>query len=129
LACAVIGKFMAYQHSFRRHKTREVRVGDKVVGGDNPIWVQSMTTTNTFDAEATIEQIHRLEEAGCELIRVTVPKKEDVEACRLIRARIKLPLIADIHYDYRMALACLEATTDGRYAIVALSGERYGPGF
>jgi (E)-4-hydroxy-3-methylbut-2-enyl-diphosphate synthase len=109
---------MAYSTVVTRHKTRMVKVGDREVGGENPIWVQSMTTTNTFDAEATIEQIHRLEEAGCELIRVTVPKKEDVEACRLIRARIKLPLIADIHYDYRMALACLEATTDdGRPAV------------
>jgi (E)-4-hydroxy-3-methylbut-2-enyl-diphosphate synthase len=109
---------MAYSTVVTRHKTRVVNVGDREVGGENPIWVQSMTTTNTFDAEATIEQIHRLEEAGCELIRVTVPKKEDVEACRLIRARIKLPLIADIHYDYRMALACLEATTDdGRPAV------------
>src|SRR3954454_11721612 len=109
---------MAYSTAVARHRTREVGVGDHVVGGDNPIWVQSMTTTNTFDAEATIAQIRRLEEAGCELIRVTVPKKEDVEACKLIRAATRLPLIADIHYDYRMALACLEATTDdGRPAV------------
>src|SRR5437660_10260891 len=103
---------MAYSTAVARHPTREVGLGDRVVGGANPIWVQSMTTTNTFDAEATIAQIRRLEEAGCEIIRVTVPKKEDVEACKQIRARITLPLIADIHYDYRMALACLDATTD-----------------
>jgi (E)-4-hydroxy-3-methylbut-2-enyl-diphosphate synthase len=109
---------MAYSTVVTRHKTREVGVGDHVVGGANPIWVQSMTTTNTFDLEETLAQILRLEEAGCELIRVTVPKKEDVEACKWLRARIKLPLIADIHYDYRMALACLEATTDtGRPAV------------
>jgi (E)-4-hydroxy-3-methylbut-2-enyl-diphosphate synthase len=109
---------MAYSTTVERHRTREIGVGDHVVGGTNPIWVQSMTTTNTFDAEATLEQIRRLEEAGCELIRVTVPKKEDVEACRWLRARIKLPLIADIHYDYRMALACLEAgSDDGRPAV------------
>ena len=109
---------MAYSTVVARHETREVGVGDRVVGGANPIWVQSMTTTNTFDVEATVAQIHRLEEAGCELVRVTVPKKEDVEACRAVRSRIKLPLIADIHYDYRMALACLEATTDdGRPAV------------
>src|SRR5215475_6002203 len=109
---------MAYSTVVARHKTREVGVGDHVVGGSNPIWVQSMTTTNTFDAQATLEQIHRLEEAGCELIRVTVPKKEDVAACKLIRDRIKLPLIADIHYDYRMALACLDAVTpSGRPAV------------
>src|SRR3954447_25187461 len=109
---------MAYAAVVTRHKTREVGVGDRVVGGENPIWVQSMTTTNTFDVEETIAQIHRLEEAGCELIRVTVPKKEDVEACKHIRSRINLPLIADIHYDYRMALACLDAKTDdGRPAV------------
>ena len=109
---------MAYSTVVTRHKTREVAVGDHGVGGENPIWVQSMTTTNTFDAEATIAQIHRLEEAGLRLVRVTVPKKEDVAACKSIRARIKLPLIADIHYDYRMALACLDATTDdGRPAV------------
>ena len=69
---------MAYSTVVARHETREVGVGDRVIGGANPIWVQSMTTTNTFDARATIEQIRRLEEAGCELVRVTVPKKEDV---------------------------------------------------
>ena len=102
---------MAYSTGVTRHRTREVEVGGVVVGGDNPIWVQSMTTTNTFDVEATITQIQRLEEAGCELVRVTVPKKADVEACAAIRDRIKIPLIADIHYDYRMALACLDART------------------
>ena len=102
---------MAYSTTVPRHKTREVGLGDHVVGGDQPIWVQSMTTTNTFDVAETIAQIRRLEEAGCEIVRVTVPKKEDVEACKLIRDEIKIPLIADIHYDYRMALACLEATT------------------
>lgn len=104
---------MAYATTVQRHRTREVAVGDHVVGGENPIWVQSMTTTNTFDAEATLAQILRLEEAGCEIVRVTVPKKEDVEGVSLIRDRISIPLIADIHYDYRMALACLEATTPG----------------
>src|SRR4051812_46543345 len=109
---------MAYASVVARHRTREVAVGDKVVGGENPIWVQSMTTTNTFDVEATVAQILRLEEAGCEIVRVTVPKKEDAEAVGAIRSRINIPLIADIHYDYRMALACLEATTpDGRPAV------------
>src|SRR3954468_11639581 len=102
---------MAYASGVARHRTREVAVGDVVVGGSNPIWVQSMTTTNTFDVDDTVAQIHRLEEAGCEIVRVTVPKKEDVEACKLIRDRIKIPLIADIHFDYRMGLACLDAVT------------------
>ena len=77
-----------------------------------------MTTTNTFDVEATLAQIRRLEEAGCEIVRVTVPKKEDVEGVKAIRDQIKIPLIADIHYDYRMALACLDARTpSGRRAV------------
>jgi (E)-4-hydroxy-3-methylbut-2-enyl-diphosphate synthase len=109
---------MAYSTSVSRHMTREVAIDDHVVGGANPIWVQSMTTTNTFDAAETIAQIRRLEEAGCEIIRVTVPKKEDVEGCKAIRDQIKIPLIADIHYDYRMALACLDAVTpSGKRAV------------
>ena len=109
---------MAYSTTVARHRTREVAVGDAVVGGDRPILVQSMTTTNTFDIDETVAQIHALEEAGCELVRVTVPKMADVEACKAIRSRIKLPLIADIHYDYKMALACLDATTVRRQAAV-----------
>jgi (E)-4-hydroxy-3-methylbut-2-enyl-diphosphate synthase len=109
---------MAYATTVSRHKTREVGIDTHVVGGENPIWVQSMTTTNTFDAEATLAQIKALEEAGCEIARVTVPKKEDVEGVKAIRDRMNIPLIADIHYDYRMALACLEARTpSGRRAV------------
>jgi (E)-4-hydroxy-3-methylbut-2-enyl-diphosphate synthase len=103
---------MAYQHTFVRHKTREVRVGDKVVGGDNPIWVQSMTTPDTYDVEATVAQIHRLEEAGCEIVRVTVPKPQDAAVLSEIRRRIHIPLICDIHFDYKMALAALDHPID-----------------
>ncbi|MBY0457155.1 MAG: flavodoxin-dependent (E)-4-hydroxy-3-methylbut-2-enyl-diphosphate synthase, partial [Gemmataceae bacterium] len=95
-----------------RHKTREVKVGTRVFGGTNPIWVQSMTTTDTFDVEATIRQIHALEEAGCELVRVTVPKPEDAGALSAIRGRIGIPLICDIHFDYKMALAALDHPVD-----------------
>src|SRR4051812_16540381 len=95
-----------------RHKTREVKVGDKVIGGQNPILVQSMTTTDTFDVEATVEQIRRLEEAGCELVRVTVPKPEDAGALSEIKKRIGIPLICDIHFDYKMALAALDHPVD-----------------
>src|SRR5688572_32741492 len=95
-----------------RHKTREVRVGDKVYGGTNPIWVQSMTTTDTFDVDATVKQIHALEEAGCELVRVTVPKPEDAGALGAIRKQISIPLICDIHFDYKMALAALDHPVD-----------------
>src|SRR5688500_10749365 len=78
-----------------RHKTREVAVADRVVGGSNPIWVQSMTTTDTFDVEGTVKQIQALEEAGCELVRVTVPKPEDAGALSAIKSRIGVPLICD----------------------------------
>jgi (E)-4-hydroxy-3-methylbut-2-enyl-diphosphate synthase len=95
-----------------RHKTRVVVVGGVPIGGDNPIRVQSMTTTDTFDVEGTIKQIHALEEAGCELVRVTVPKPEDAGALSLIRKRIGIPLICDIHFDYKMALAALDHPVD-----------------
>src|SRR5205823_10033578 len=89
-----------------------VRVGSVVVGGSNPIWVQSMTTTDTFDVDATVAQIYALEEAGCELVRVTVPKPEDAGALSAIRGRIGIPLICDIHFDYKMALAALDHPVD-----------------
>src|SRR5262245_27316477 len=95
-----------------RHKTREVRVGPLAIGGTNPVWVQSMTTTDTFDVEGTVRQIHALEEAGCELVRVTVPKPEDAGALTEIKKRIGLPLICDIHLDYKMALAALDHPVD-----------------
>src|SRR5436309_8718463 len=95
-----------------RHRTREVRVGDKVVGGNNPIWVQSMTTPDTYDVDATVAQIKRLEEAGCEIIRVTVPKPEDAAVLGEIKRRIKIPLICDIHFDYKMALAAMDHPVD-----------------
>jgi (E)-4-hydroxy-3-methylbut-2-enyl-diphosphate synthase len=95
-----------------RHKTREVKVGSVVIGGTNPIAVQSMTTTDTFDVEGTVKQIHALEEAGCELVRVTVPKPEDAGALTEIKKRIGIPLICDIHFDYKMALAALDHPID-----------------
>lgn len=101
-----------YQSPFRRHKTREVRVGNLVFGGNNPIWVQSMTTPDTHDVDATLAEIHRLEEAGCELIRVTVPKPEDAHVLTYLKSRMKVPLIVDIHFDYRMALMALDHPID-----------------
>ncbi len=101
-----------YKHTFQRHKTREVRIGNVVVGGDNPIVVQSMTTPDTYNIEATVKEIHRLEEAGCEMVRVTVPKAEDAAVLGEIKKRIKLPLIVDIHFDHKMALAALDHPID-----------------
>jgi (E)-4-hydroxy-3-methylbut-2-enyl-diphosphate synthase len=101
-----------YQSTYARHKTREVKVGPLVFGGDNPIWVQSMTTTDTPLVDKTVAEIHRLEEAGCELVRVTVPGPRDLDAITEIKKRIRIPLICDIHYDYRMALGCLDLPID-----------------
>src|SRR5438034_2289520 len=95
-----------------RHKTREVRVGDKAVGGNNPIWVQSMTTPDTNQVDETVAQIHRLEEAGCEIVRVTVPKPADAAVLSEIKRRIHVPLICDIHFDYKMALMALDHPVD-----------------
>src|SRR5438477_7571583 len=103
---------MAYKHTFHRHKTREVKVGNLVVGGDNPVWVQSMTTPDTHDLAATVAQIHRLEEAGCEIARVTVPKASDAAVLSEIKKHIHIPLICDIHFDYKMALAALDHPVD-----------------
>src|ERR1700682_416955 len=101
-----------YKHNFTRHKTREVQVGNLVIGGDNPIIVQSMTTPDTHLVDETVAEIHRLEAAGCELVRVTVPKPEDAAVLGEIKRRIHIPLICDIHFDYKMALAALDHPID-----------------
>ncbi len=95
-----------------REHTRAVRIGDRVIGGGNPILIQSMTNTRTEDADATVEQILRLEKAGCELIRCTVPTMEAAEAFKEIKKRIHIPLIADIHFNYRLAIAAIENGAD-----------------
>ncbi|MBS0150845.1 MAG: flavodoxin-dependent (E)-4-hydroxy-3-methylbut-2-enyl-diphosphate synthase [Nitrospira sp.] len=87
-----------------RRKTRQVQVGTVKIGGDAPVSVQSMCSTDTRDANATIEEIHRLEEVGCELIRVAVPDEEAAAALPKIKAAMTVPLIADIHFDHRLAL-------------------------
>ncbi|MBC7340068.1 MAG: flavodoxin-dependent (E)-4-hydroxy-3-methylbut-2-enyl-diphosphate synthase [Firmicutes bacterium] len=91
---------------------RPVRVGELVLGGGNPVRVQSMTKTDTRDVEATVGQIRRLEEAGCELVRVAVPDGEAAAVLGQIRRRMGVPLVADIHYDYRLALQALEQGVD-----------------
>lgn len=95
-----------------REQTREVQIGDRKIGGKNPILIQSMTNTKTEDVKATVEQIHRLEKAGCEIIRCTVPTLEAAEAIKEIKKQISIPLVADIHFDYRMAIAAIENGAD-----------------
>jgi (E)-4-hydroxy-3-methylbut-2-enyl-diphosphate synthase len=95
-----------------RTKTRPVRVGSITIGGDDRVVIQSMTTTKTADVDATVAQIHRLEEAGCELVRVTVNTRDAADAVPEIKRRIHIPLAADIHFDYRLALRAIEGGAD-----------------
>lgn len=95
----------------RRH-TRQVRVGTLVIGGDALVSVQSMTNTATADVDATIAQIHRLEEAGCDLVRVAVPDESAAEVLSRIKSQIHIPLAADIHFDYKLALMAIEQGVD-----------------
>lgn len=95
-----------------REHTKIVKIGDKAIGGGNPVLIQSMTNTRTEDVAATVEQIHRLEAAGCEIIRCTVPTQEAAEAIREIKKQISIPLVADIHFDYKMAIAAIKNGAD-----------------
>lgn len=96
-----------------RRKTREVTVGDRKLGGMNPIAIQSMTNTETTDAERTVDQIRRLERAGCDIVRISVPTEEAAYTILKIKeAGIRIPIVADIHFDYRIALRCAEMGFD-----------------
>lgn len=95
-----------------RDQTKQIQIGGRVIGGGSPIAIQSMTNTRTEDVEATVSQILELERAGCEIIRCTVPTREAAEALREIRPQIHIPLVADIHFDYRLAIAAIENGAD-----------------
>lgn len=95
-----------------RSKTKVIHIGDKVIGGGNPIMIQSMCNTHTEDVEATIAQILELEKAGCDIIRVTCPTMEAAAAIKEIKKHIHIPLVADIHFDYRLAIAAIECGAD-----------------
>ena len=95
-----------------RRCTKEVRIGDVVIGGNHPIAIQSMTNTKTQDVEATVAQILQLERAGCQIIRCTVPDMEAAKALTEIKKQIHIPLVADIHFDYRLAIAAMENGAD-----------------
>ncbi|MFQ5598100.1 MAG: flavodoxin-dependent (E)-4-hydroxy-3-methylbut-2-enyl-diphosphate synthase [Nitrospiria bacterium] len=96
-----------------RRKTRQISIGSVKIGGDAPVVVQSMTTTDTSDVKSTVSEILRLEEAGCEIVRVSVPDKASAEALPKIRSQISIPLIADIHFNYLHALMALDAKVEG----------------
>lgn len=95
-----------------RKETKQIRIGDVWIGGGNKIAIQSMTNTKTEDVESTVEQIHRLERAGCEIIRCAVPTMEAAKALGEIKKQIHIPLVADIHFDYRLAIAAIENGAD-----------------
>lgn len=95
-----------------RDHTKVIQIGSKKIGGGNPILIQSMTNTRTEDVEATVAQILRLEAAGCEIIRSTVPTMEAAKAIGEIKKRIHIPIVADIHFDYKMAIAAIENGAD-----------------
>ena len=95
-----------------REQTKVINIGDRKIGGGNPILMQSMTNTPTEDVEATVAQILRLEQAGCEIIRCTVPNMEAAQALAKIKDQIHIPLVADLHFDYKMAIAAMENGAD-----------------
>lgn len=99
--------------SYNRRVSREVSVGNVKIGGNNPISVQSMTTTDTRNAESTIAQIKRLEAVGCDIVRVAVPDMEAAKNIGKIKAGVNIPVIADIHFDHRLALEAIEQGVDG----------------
>lgn len=92
--------------------TKQIKVGGVPVGGGAPVTIQSMTNTKTHDVEATVEQIRRLAAAGCEIVRVAVPDEAAARAIEAIKARIHIPLVVDIHFDYKLALMCIDAGCD-----------------
>ena len=95
-----------------RRMTKEVAIGGKVIGGGNPILIQSMTNTKTEDVDATVRQIMELENAGCDIIRCAVPTMEAAKSLGMIKERIRIPIVADIHFDYRLAIAAMENGAD-----------------
>ncbi|MBO5342518.1 MAG: flavodoxin-dependent (E)-4-hydroxy-3-methylbut-2-enyl-diphosphate synthase [Lachnospiraceae bacterium] len=95
-----------------RDNTKVIHIGNRVIGGGNPILIQSMTNTKTEDVAATVAQIKELEEAGCEIVRCTVPTLEAAKAIAQIKPQISIPLVADIHFDYKMAIAAMENGAD-----------------
>ena len=96
----------------QRNETRAVRIGDRVIGHGNPILIQSMTNTRTADTKATIAQVKALEDMGCEIIRCAVPEEADAIALSEIKKEIRIPLVADIHFDYRLAIQAMEHGAD-----------------
>lgn len=95
-----------------REQTKQVKIGNVTIGGGAPIAIQSMTNTKTWDVKATVDQIHRLEEAGCEIIRSTANTEEAAKAFKEIKKEISIPLVVDIHFDHKLAILAMENGAD-----------------
>ena len=103
---------MNSEQQITRQKTRKIYIGDVAVGGDSPISVQSMTNTLTNDVDSTVNQIKQLADSGADIVRVSVPDQEAADAFKLIKQQATVPLVADIHFDYMMALAAIKGGAD-----------------
>ena len=95
-----------------RNHTKVIHIGNRVIGGGNPILIQSMTNTRTEDVKKTVEQIQALEQAGCEIVRCTIPTLEAAKAIAEIKKEVSIPIVGDIHFDYKMAIAAMENGVD-----------------
>lgn len=100
------------EHTIYRNHTKVIPIGNQVIGGGNPILIQSMTNTKTEDVAATVDQIHKLEEAGCQIIRCTANNEAAAKAIGEIKKQIQIPIVADIHFDYRLAILAMESGAD-----------------
>jgi len=103
---------MEFTSPIKRRKSRQIMVGNVPVGGDAPIAVQSMTNTDTCDVAATVGQVNALTEAGADIVRISVPSMDAAEAFKLIKQQVSVPLVADIHFDYKIALKVAEYGVD-----------------
>lgn len=101
----------------KRRLSKQIRIGDVKIGGDAPVSVQSMCNTDTRDVNATVQQIKELEDAGCEIIRLAVLNKDAASAVKEIKKQVKIPVIADIHFDYRLAIQCIENGIDRKSVV------------
>mgnify|MGYP004469046691 FL=1 len=108
---AAVNTGKAVREMFRDH-TKKIKIGNVTIGGGSPVAIQSMTNTKTENVEETVSQILRLEKAGCEIVRCAVPNMEAAKALKEIKKRIHIPLVADIHFDYRLAIAAIESGAD-----------------
>ena len=105
-------KYLGKATAMSRMEKKKISIGGRTIGGGSPILIQSMCNTKTEDVKGTVAQIHRLEQAGCDIVRVAVPTMEAARSLREIKREIHIPLVADIHFDYRLAISAVENGAD-----------------